>query len=123
MRIINEPALAECRKRRCEVCEYPVQSEPHHVHTKGEGQNDSPYNLIALCRLHHAAHHYGVEPTTKTIKGIVAKRIGVSVDEINAEYYRILRLDKNTDPNIAAPKWTEPYPAVKPKRKRSRKCD
>lgn len=110
MRIINESALAECRRRLCEFRQCPCSvTEPHHVHTKGEGRVDTPWNLIALCKLHHTAHHYGGQPGTKIIKAIVARREGVSADDIDAEYYRILRLDKHADPNTEAPKWCQPY--------------
>jgi hypothetical protein len=41
----------------CIVCGSP-NPDMHHVTTKGAGGDDSPSNLMPLCRRHHQEYHY-----------------------------------------------------------------
>ncbi len=39
----------------CLVC--GCESEKHHIKTRGAGGDDSEYNLMDLCRIHHTEVH------------------------------------------------------------------
>lgn len=69
------------RKPYCELCGSPAEGWPHHIKPRGAGGQDIPENLIQLCSLHHTEAHNG-SLHRKTLVGIVAKREGVSVEEI-----------------------------------------
>ncbi len=127
MRIHDPDTLERFRNMPCEVCGHSRPNDPHHVRTKGAGQIDAPWNLVALCRLHHSSHHYGGQPTTETCLSIICKRMGVTYDQINEELYRIRNLDKAADPNKDRPAIFAAYPdrpatlpSAKVKRRKSR---
>jgi hypothetical protein len=69
------------RKPYCELCGSPAHGWPHHIKTRGAGGKDVPENLIQLCALcHDKAQQYKIP--RRTLIEIVARREGVSVEEI-----------------------------------------
>lgn len=77
---------------RCELCgRQTAEREPHHVHTKGAGQVDAPWNLIALDRWCHSI--IGSRPIRREVLlAYVAHREGRTVASIEDEYYATLRM-------------------------------
>ena len=95
MKIIDESCLQSFRdKLFCELCEKVRKVEPHHVFGRGFGGGnrlDIPINIVALCRKCHQAFHTG-HICRSTILRLVAKREGMTVDEIETEIYRLRRI-------------------------------
>jgi predicted restriction endonuclease len=55
-RLVDEDALKECRAKACQICRTkPVDAA--HILTKGAGNPDVWWNLLPLCRVHHAEQH------------------------------------------------------------------
>ena len=55
---LKNPRLLELvRKKFCEVCMHPPLNDAHHLRTRGAGGDDSPENLMALCRKCHTEWH------------------------------------------------------------------
>lgn len=54
-RLQSQAALNEFRGKPCLVCGNP--SDPAHIKTRGSGGNDSPENILPLCRRHHTEQH------------------------------------------------------------------
>jgi hypothetical protein len=97
VKVIDPKLLKSVRLRPCEVegCEHPTPAESHHVYTRGAGQIDLPCNLIALCHAHHYSHHYNGTPSTADLLAIVARREGVSVEDIQQTVWRYRRTGKD----------------------------
>lgn len=59
MKIVDDKTLDVARRReRCEWCRSFCTPQPHHVFTRGAGQLDVPFNIVALCFVCHDRHHY-----------------------------------------------------------------
>lgn len=58
-RIVNKKLLKD-KKGICELCHRTIQTEKHHIVTKGAGGNDTKDNLIELCRSCHTKVHKGL---------------------------------------------------------------
>jgi 5-methylcytosine-specific restriction endonuclease McrA len=65
-RINNRKALEKASKPYCELCDrWQDIDPPHHIIFKSQGGDDTPENLISLCRdCHNDAHGKG--PSKKT---------------------------------------------------------
>lgn len=101
MILIDPTALERARNRpACEWCHKPNQYGLHaaHVLAKGFGGGsrcDSDFNLCGLCfKCHILGHHAGRSPTRAELIAIVAKREGVSEDQVLDTVYRLLREPK-----------------------------
>lgn len=54
----QDPELLEgIRTLPCAVCLGPPPNDAHHLKTVGSGGPDEDWNVIPLCREHHAAWH------------------------------------------------------------------
>lgn len=99
MKVIDEDELDRHRgPGRCEVCGKPVGNrDAHHVRARGlagGSRVDVPWNLLAACRTCHTRLHYSGKPSRAELLAIVARREGVSVEEIEDEINLILRTPK-----------------------------
>lgn len=75
-RIENQKLLDEYRNRPCEVCGLAPKSDPHHLISRGAGGDDTPENLISLCRSHHIqAHTLGRDRFLAKYPHIMLKRL------------------------------------------------
>lgn len=101
MRIVDEKTLALFRgPGQCEFCKKVVsRREPHHIFSRGAGRLDVAINLVSLCAAFaggdncHAAYHNG-DIARYDLLAIVAYREGRLQHEIEAEIWRLRRLDK-----------------------------
>jgi 5-methylcytosine-specific restriction endonuclease McrA len=57
-RIKNNKLLKD-KKGICFICGKIGQTEKHHIKSKGSGGNDTPENLIEICRICHTKIHSG----------------------------------------------------------------
>jgi len=48
---------------KCEVCEYALAVDVHHLIPRSEGGKDEAYNLAVLCPNHHREVHIGIIAT------------------------------------------------------------
>ena len=55
VRLISTMALDLARQQPCIVC--GQRADPHHLKTRASGGHDVDYNLMPLCREHHAEIH------------------------------------------------------------------
>ena len=74
-RVINKQALKDyaIEHPNCEIegCKSKWMDMPHHIIYKSHGGNDSPENLISLCKLHHRQVHIeGAKKWKAILKGI-----------------------------------------------------
>lgn len=53
----NRKLLDEIKKLPCVVCGSKSMVDPCHIRSKGAGGPDEEYNVIPMCRDHHAAQH------------------------------------------------------------------
>ena len=101
MKVIDEAVLDHFREKTvCEACLRPLRyrAHPHHLWARGLGGGsriDHPWNLITLggnrdCNC-HGRHHDGNTPTRDFLIEVVAKREGVTADQVQAEIWRLLR--------------------------------
>lgn len=58
-RIVDKKLLKD-KKGICEVCGKFTQTEKHHIKTRGSGGDDTPDNLIEVCRNCHIKIHKGL---------------------------------------------------------------
>lgn len=101
MKIIDRELLKEWGQGGvCEFCKRPLRhrGEVHHVHTKGAGRIDLPLNIILLgswldCNCHGRFHDGHI--LRDDLLAVVAKREGLTQDEIREEVWRIRRLDRD----------------------------
>lgn len=100
MRIVDNAALARCRKRG--YCEYGREYgaaecsrvlHAAHLFSKGAGRVDIDANLICLCAFHHYRSHNDAI-TRDELLAIVAKRERRTPESIEDEIYRIRRARK-----------------------------
>ncbi len=93
MKIIDESVLDRFRGPGiCEWCERKASSrDPHHVHTKGAGRIDHPWNLVSLCRECHNNAHLGYI-TRYDFLAVVSTRERETQDAIEREIFRLRRL-------------------------------
>lgn len=74
------------RKSFCELCGSPASGWPHHIKTRGAGGKETRDNLIQLCgKCHDLAQQYKIP--RRTLVEIVAKREGLTVEEIYEKYH------------------------------------
>jgi HNH endonuclease len=63
MRLVDPDALRRFRLSNldepCELCERRPGTDPHHVQFRSQGGDDTPENLLWLCRLCHDGIHDG----------------------------------------------------------------
>ncbi len=52
----KSPQFQNTRMSPCLVCK-SIPSDPAHVKARGSGGSDDPFNIIPLCRTHHALQH------------------------------------------------------------------
>ncbi len=106
MRIVNEELLASFRVDRCEWCGRTGGAEGHHYWFKrSQGRLDHPWNLISLCRGwsngRFVSCHDHVEKNFMAwrpiLLKIVAKRYGISPEEIVDELNRLRAADKYSE--------------------------
>jgi hypothetical protein len=96
VKVIDRKLLARVRRRACEVCDAAPPSEAHHLFTRGAGQLDLPINVVALCSFGcHYRHHFSGTPSTADLLAIVARREGVSVEDIQQTVWRYRRAGKD----------------------------
>lgn len=97
MIVKDEALLQEFREKcRCECCgEWcPGGTDAAHVFARGMGgggRMDVRINLVSLKRAHHRSHHDGGKPTRADLLKIVAKREGLSVDELREKLWALVR--------------------------------
>ena len=58
-RIKDPEAVNNARKPYCQLCGNVKDIQVHHLKSKGSGGNDTPDNLISLCKYCHAKTHSG----------------------------------------------------------------
>jgi predicted restriction endonuclease len=56
LRVVDKKLLAEIRLQPCAACgQKPVDAA--HIRSRGAGGDDTPDNLLPLCRSHHVEQH------------------------------------------------------------------
>lgn len=96
MTIIDEAALNRVRNLpRCEWCGKENRTGLHAAHLFARGMGggrrlDHPYCLNGLCWECHDDWHHGLIPKCSLV-AIIAKREGVSADEVERKVYELLR--------------------------------
>jgi len=95
-----KPLLDEIRALPCCVpdCRQPYRIEAAHVFTKGKGGGSEltvRFNVAPLCLWHHNRHHHGGEPTADQLFAIIAKREGMTVDDIKTRLWLMLRAPRD----------------------------
>ena len=83
-RINDKVVRQEARKPYCEACGKATLAGEgaHHIGSKGAGFPDHPWNLIMLCNECHIYKAHGGHYSKRFLFEIVAKREGVSVEEV-----------------------------------------
>ena len=100
MVIINDEFLRSFAFRDCEVCGVSDGSVvAHHIWGRGHGGGsriDHPWTTLALCFKHHSdAQHYRI--TKRQQIAMIAKREGVTEEQVEDFYHRVLRLPKGSE--------------------------
>lgn len=67
------------RHRFCQLCGRPAVA-PHHVRTRKAGGDDSPLNLLALCRDHHVEIHQVGNDTFGVRYPLIAPQITAALE-------------------------------------------
>lgn len=80
------------RGNTCERCGKWTTIEPHHVFTVGAGGGDLRINLVQLCTDCHIGAHSG-SVTRDELLDIIARREGMSVDEVYRQNRRAMGYD------------------------------
>lgn len=113
MKIVNVALLKRFRTAgHCELCGVWCKvREPHHAFTRGAGQLDVPFNLIAVgstrkseCRCH--ARVDGRDSPAipfDEVLAVIAKREGVTPEWIESEVWRLRRLPQPRDGEAEKP--------------------
>jgi len=88
-RLVDPAAIEAARKPYCEVCGQSAHGGPHHIITVGAGGPDHKYNLIQLCGICHYAKIPSGKLTRRFLFGIVARREGATVEEVEETVCRL----------------------------------
>jgi len=56
---IKEKKAMKNKRGKCEFCRKVGPTDMHHIKTRGSGGDDTPENLIELCRMCHTFAHNG----------------------------------------------------------------
>ena len=97
MIIENKDVIDRYRGARvCGLCRHPtLNTDPHHVRTRGNSGSDVDMNIVAICR----KCHNGVATTKEgelACREIIAKRLGCTAQDVwDANNFIAERLDKD----------------------------